>query len=142
VFYRAPSPGNPPPAATQQPAAPTTTSVPETVPPATPPETAPPAQTPVAKIKTPAPNNPPKVEKVGKEAEAKPQPKPQGETSVDGFSANDIPSLLQMAQSAYESGDSVKAEYDYKTILRLQPNNPDALQGLHKLDLSRKEKNR
>jgi hypothetical protein len=69
-------------------------------------------------------------------------PKDKGETSVDGFSAKDIPALLLMAQNDVGSGNYEKAEYKYKTILRLQPNNPDAVQGLHKLSLISNENNR
>jgi hypothetical protein len=61
--------------------------------------------------------------------------------NVDGFFAKDIPRLLQMAQSAVGSGDYANAEREYTIILRLQPGNPDATQGLHKLSLIRDENN-
>jgi TolA-binding protein len=47
-----------------------------------------------------------------------------------------------MAQSALGSGKYDDAEREYKVILQLQPGNPDATQGLHKLSLIRNENNR
>jgi hypothetical protein len=115
VFYRSPSKVNPP-AVNQQPVAQPTGNAADAV-----------------------ATKPPKVERKPHEKPPEKSPSQTDSPSVDGFFPKDIPTLLQMAQSAYESGDSGKAEYDYKTVLRLQPNNPDALQGLHKLDLIRQE---
>jgi hypothetical protein len=80
---------------------------------------------------------PPKAESKGPV-----NPPPEVQEPVDGFFPRDIPRLLQMAQSAVGSGDYANAEHEYKTILRLQPGNPDATQGLHKLSLIRGLNNR
>jgi hypothetical protein len=90
----------------------------------------------------PAKIEPAKIEKTDAGDRTVANPKDKGETSVDGFSAKDIPALLQMAQNDVGSGNYEKAEYKYKTVLRLQPNNPDAVQGLHKLSLISNENNR
>jgi hypothetical protein len=140
VFYRTPHPGNPP-AVSQQPAASAPASAPATVKPVPSPQTAPPAQNRAAQPKPATPKKTSKVEESSEEAEAKPKPK-EPTAEVDGFFAKDIPVLLQMAQSAVGSGKYDDAEHEYKVILLLQPGNPDAAQGLHKLDLIRKEKNR
>jgi outer membrane protein assembly factor BamD (BamD/ComL family) len=55
--------------------------------------------------------------------------------SVDGFSQKDIPTLLQLAQSALGAGNYDKARREYGLVARLQPGNQDAKQGLHKLDI-------
>jgi len=143
VFYRGPGSANPP-AASQQPPAPAATSAVETTKPATPPGTAPPAQTPPAtQAKAPSPKKPSNVEKGKNEPAVKSPPNvPAEAVQVDGFFAKDIPVLLQMAQSALGSGKYDDAEREYKVILQLQPGNPDATQGLHKLSLIRNENNR
>jgi hypothetical protein len=100
-----------------------------------------PAKTEPTRIE-PAKMEPTKIEKADAGDRTFANPKDKGETSVDGFSAKDIPALLQMAQNDVGSGNYEKAEYKYKTVLRLQPNNPDAVQGLHKLSLISNENNR
>jgi hypothetical protein len=140
VFYRAPTPGNPP-AVSQQPAAPAGSPA-ETVAPASPSGTQAPEQTPPPmQAKAPSPKKPPKVEKNKDDAAGKSPPK-EPVVQVGDFSARDIPVLLQMAQSALGSGKYDDAEREYKVILQLQPGNPDATQGLHKLSLIRNEKGR
>jgi hypothetical protein len=140
VFYRVPTPSNPP-AVSQQPAAPAGSPA-ETVAPASPPGTQAPEQTPPPmQAKAPSPKKPPKVEKNKDDAAGKSPPK-EPVTQVDGFFAKDIPVLLQMAQSALGSGKYDDAEREYKVILQLQPGNPDATQGLYKLSLIRKVSDR
>ncbi len=56
-----------------------------------------------------------------------------------GVSVKDIPMLLRMAQQDAGAGNYDKARTEYRKILRLQPNNQDAKDGLHKLDLIQKE---
>jgi hypothetical protein len=139
AFYHAPSPANPP-AASQQQATQPTGNAADGVKPAEPSEPATlPPNPPAADSNSQPATKPLKVERKTHEKPPEKSPAQTDVTSVDNFFPKDVPMLLQMAQSAYESGDSGKAEYDYKTVLRLQPNNPDALQGLHKLDLIRNE---
>jgi hypothetical protein len=135
VFHRAPSPANPP--ASQQPAAQGAGSGVGA-------GTQPPAQkqlpTPVeSKARSDA--KPPKSEKSNEDS-VKSKPETRGELSVDGFFPRDIPYLLKKASSDVGSGDYDSAEREYKLILRLQPGNSDATEGLRKLDRIRKVNNR
>jgi Flp pilus assembly protein TadD len=54
-------------------------------------------------------------------------------------SLKDIPVLLRMAQQDAGAGNYAKARTEYRKILGLQPNNPDARDGLHKLDIIQKD---
>jgi len=63
---------------------------------------------------------------------------PYGEES-GGISLKDIPALLRMAQQDAGAGSYGKARTEYRKILGLQPNNQDAKEGLHKLDLIQKD---
>ena len=48
----------------------------------------------------------------------------------------DIPRLLQWARSDAGNGRYEKAGQEYRVILQLEPNNPDAREGLRKLQLA------
>ena len=52
-----------------------------------------------------------------------------------GFTLKDVPQLLKMAQTDAGAGDYAKAKREYQKVLSLQPNNQEAKDGLHKLDL-------
>jgi hypothetical protein len=56
-----------------------------------------------------------------------------------GVSQKDIPALLKMAQGDAGAGSYDKARTEFLKILRLQPNNQDAKEGLRKLDLIPKD---
>lgn len=56
-----------------------------------------------------------------------------------GVSLKDIPVLLKMAQQDAGAGNYNKARTEYRKILGLQPNNQDARDGLHKLDIIQKD---
>ncbi|GEM_PF-3012540 len=56
-----------------------------------------------------------------------------------GVSLKDIPVLLRMAQQDAGAGNYNKARTEYRKILGLQPNNQDAKDGLHKLDIIQKD---
>ena len=56
-----------------------------------------------------------------------------------GVSLKDIPVLLRMAQQDAGAGNYAKARIEYRKILGLQPNNSDARDGLHKLDIIQKD---
>lgn len=56
-----------------------------------------------------------------------------------GVSLKDIPVLLRMAQQDAGAGNYNKARTEYRKILGLQPNNQDARDGLHKLDIIQKD---
>jgi hypothetical protein len=68
-------------------------------------------------------------------------PETESKRSIDGVSTKDIPGLLRLAQMDFNSGNYEKAEYDYNIVLKLQPGNPDAKQGLKKLSQIRNETN-
>jgi hypothetical protein len=54
-----------------------------------------------------------------------------------GMTQKDIPMLLKMAQQDAGAGNYDKARSEFRKILQLQPNNLDAKEGLHKIDLIR-----
>lgn len=60
----------------------------------------------------------------------------QKPSQVDGFFASDIPNLLRKAEHDAGEGNYQDARREYQVILRLDPNNATARQGLHRLDLS------
>jgi hypothetical protein len=57
-----------------------------------------------------------------------------------GVSQKDIPALLKMAQGDAGAGNYDKARTEFRKILGLQPGNPDAKEGLHKLDIIQKDR--
>jgi len=52
-----------------------------------------------------------------------------------GYSQKEIPKLLEFAIKDAGQGNYVKARKEYSIILKLQPKNQDAKDGLHRLDL-------
>ena len=60
----------------------------------------------------------------------------EGNSTYDGMTQRDIPRLLQWARSDAGNGRYEKAGQEYRVILQLQPNNPDAKEGLRKLQLA------
>ena len=56
-----------------------------------------------------------------------------------GVSQKDIPALLKMAQADAGAGNYDKARTEFRKILGLQSGNPDAKEGLHKLDIIQKD---
>lgn len=61
--------------------------------------------------------------------------------SVDGFHCADIPDLLSKADSDAGRGDYAHARYSYGIVLRLDPRNVDARNGLHKIEEAEKMRN-
>lgn len=59
---------------------------------------------------------------------------------VDGMTVKDIPRLLEMARSDAGSGNYDKARREYTVVVRLQPNNADAKEGLRRLDVAQSDK--
>jgi hypothetical protein len=60
----------------------------------------------------------------------------EGNSTYDGMTQKDIPRLLQWARSDAGNGNYSKAAQEYRVILQLQPNNPDAREGLRKIQLA------
>jgi serine/threonine protein kinase len=58
-----------------------------------------------------------------------PEPPPM----VDGFSRQDVPDLLRQADSYETRGEYRLARYEYRLVLRLDPNNVHAREGLRRL---------
>lgn len=52
---------------------------------------------------------------------------------VDGFSRQDVPDLLRQADSYESRGEYRLARYEYRLVLRLEPNNLHAREGLRRL---------
>ncbi len=75
-----------------------------------------------------------------KETAKKPEETPiqgfEGNSTYDGMTQRDIPRLLQWARSDAGNGRYEKAGQEYRVILQLQPNNPDAKEGLRKIQLA------
>ena len=69
-----------------------------------------------------APQKPP-------ERKRSPEPPPM----VDGFSRQDVPDLLRQADSYESRGEYRLARYEYRLVLRLEPNNLHAREGLRRL---------
>jgi len=68
-------------------------------------------------------------------APVKPVEPPVVVEEVGGLSRKDIPQLLKMARKNAGEGRYDDARIAYRKILQLQPDNQDARDGLHKLDL-------
>lgn len=60
----------------------------------------------------------------------------EGNSTYDGMTQRDIPRLLQWARSDAGNGNYAKAAQEYRVILQLQPNNPDAKEGLRKIQVA------
>jgi len=60
----------------------------------------------------------------------------EGSSTYDGMTQKDIPRLLQWARSDAGNGNYAKAGQEYRVILQLQPNNPDAREGLRKIQVA------
>jgi hypothetical protein len=60
----------------------------------------------------------------------------EGNSTYDGMTQKDIPRLLQWARSDAGNGNYAKAGQEYRVILQLQPNNPDAREGLRKIQVA------
>ena len=87
----------------------------------------------------------PPVKPVDKTAKDKDKTKKPEDTPIVGFEGNstyngmtqrDIPRLLQWARSDAGNGNYTKAAQEYRVILQLQPNNPDAREGLRKIQVA------
>lgn len=61
----------------------------------------------------------------------------EGNSTYDGMTQKDIPQLLRWARSDAGNGNYAKAAQEYRVILQLQPSNPDAREGLRKIQVAR-----
>ena len=93
-------------------------------------------------------SNPTTVEEPAKSQKAAaPHPAPDSSartpakkvTEYEGLSEKDIPLLLRMAQNHAGAGKYEDARREFDIVLRLDPGNAEAKQGLRKLDLSERE---
>jgi hypothetical protein len=91
-------------------------------------------------VKPPIVNSPPvqklKEKDKGKKTEDTPIQGFEGNSTYDGMTQKDIPRLLQWARSDAGNGNYAKAAQEYRVILQLQPNNPDAREGLRKIQVA------
>lgn len=60
----------------------------------------------------------------------------EGNSTYDGMTRKDIPRLLQWARSDAGNGNYAKAAQEYRVILQLEPSNPDAREGLRKIQVA------
>jgi len=60
----------------------------------------------------------------------------EGNSTYDGMTQNDIPTLLGWARSDQGNGRYTKAAQEYRVILAMQPNNADAKEGLRKIQIA------
>ena len=106
-------------------------------PPVAQPVNEPPAKLPVVKR---AGTNKIPADKTAKDTAKKPEDTPiqgfEGSNTYDGMTQKDIPRLLQWARSDAGNGNYSKAAQEYRVILQLQPNNPDAREGLRKIQVA------
>ncbi len=88
--------------------------------------------------KPPTVSNPPpqKTKEKGKKPQDTPIQGFEGISTYDGMTQKDIPRLLQWARSDAGNGNYAKAAQEYRVILQLQPNNPDAREGLRKIQVA------
>ena len=86
--------------------------------------------------KPPAPKDQVSEKEAAKKAVDTPIQGFEGISTYDGMTQRDIPRLLQWARSDAGNGRYEKAGQEYRVILQLQPNNPDAKEGLRKLQLA------
>jgi len=86
--------------------------------------------------KPPAPKDQVSEKETAKKAVDTPIQGFEGISTYDGMTQRDIPRLLQWARSDAGNGRYEKAGQEYRVILQLQPNNPDAKEGLRKLQLA------
>jgi len=91
-------------------------------------------------VQPPIVNHPPLPKQKEKDKGRKPEDTPiqgfEGNSTYDGMTQKDIPRLLQWARSDAGNGNYGKAAQEYRAILQLQPNNPDAREGLRKIQLA------
>jgi hypothetical protein len=80
----------------------------------------------------------PMVQVTNKPKAGNPEPT-QPPAEVTGYSRKDIPQLLKMAASNVGAGRYDDARLAYRKILQLQPDNQEAKDGLHKLDLIQRD---
>jgi hypothetical protein len=128
---------NPGPQATQQ-------SLPPQPPAQEPKITEPEATQPRAVLNSPARTKPAANRHVNDKAPAAapaptPPEQPPAEVVVDGMTQKDIPQLLQMAKADAGNGNYEKARREYRIVQRLQPSNPDAKDGLRRLDIAQSD---
>jgi hypothetical protein len=104
-----------------------------------PPPVVQPVNNPPAKPVVKPPVNKP-VDKTPKDKAKKPEDTPivgfEGNSTYDGMTQKDIPRLLQWARSDAGNGNYAKAAQEYRVILQLQPYNPDAKEGLRKIQVA------
>ena len=93
-------------------------------------KTPPVVKAPVAHKETPTVKDRPK------KAEDTPIQGFEGNSTYDGMTQKDIPRLLQWARSDAGNGNYGKAAQEYRVILQLQPSNPDAREGLRKIQVA------
>ena len=66
--------------------------------------------------------------------------RPAAPAVVDGFTRNDVPDLLRRAAAAAGSGDYRSAEYEYQLVLKLEPQNKIARDGLRRAKVAATER--
>jgi hypothetical protein len=94
-------------------------------------------QPPVTKVAQPkATDKHPKDKDKGSQTKTDEAPPIAG---YEGMTQKDIPRLLQMAKTHAGGGNYEKAETEYQVVLRLQPGNADAKEGLRRLQIARSE---
>ena len=60
----------------------------------------------------------------------------EGISTYDGMTQRDIPRLLQWARSDAGNGNYAKAAQEYRVILQLRPSDPDAKEGLRRIQVA------